>query len=116
MADYLHFYLTKDGRLCFTGQHCPEFPRVLYDALLRLSYNGDTPIYHCRLSMAHGMNVCEACVMIPIDPSEPWSQSIIGSEPDTAIEMMAHTALTYLSESSLIATATPPIALLLIWN
>jgi hypothetical protein len=44
--------------------------------------------------MAHGVIVCEASMMIPIDPSEPWSGSVIGTEPDTAIKMMAHTALT----------------------
>jgi hypothetical protein len=27
-------------------QHCPGFPRVLYDAFLRLGYDGDAPIYH----------------------------------------------------------------------
>jgi hypothetical protein len=60
--------------------------------------------------------VCEASVMIPIDPSEPWMGSIIGSEPDTTVEMMEHTTLTYLSESRLTATAALPTALLPIWN
>jgi hypothetical protein len=36
LNDYPHFFLTEDGRLCSTDQHCPGFPRVLYDALLRL--------------------------------------------------------------------------------
>jgi hypothetical protein len=36
LNDYPHFFLTEDGRLCSTGQHCPWFLRVLYDALLRL--------------------------------------------------------------------------------
>jgi hypothetical protein len=45
VLDYPHFYLTKDGRLCSMGQHCPGFPRVLYDSLLSLSYKGDAPIY-----------------------------------------------------------------------
>jgi hypothetical protein len=85
MADYLQFYLAEGGRFCSMGQHCPGFLRVLYDALLHLSYNGDAPIYRCRLSIAHGVNVCEVSVMIPIDPSEPWSGSVIGSEPDTAV-------------------------------
>jgi hypothetical protein len=68
------------------GQYCSGFLRVLYDALLRLGYKGDALIYYCQLSMAHGVEVCEASVMIPIDPLEPWSGSIIGSEPNTAVE------------------------------
>jgi hypothetical protein len=62
------------------------------------------------------VNVCEASVMIPIDLSESWSGSIISSEPDTTTEVLAHTALTYLSESQLTATAALPSTLLLIWN
>jgi hypothetical protein len=116
MADYTHIYLTDDGRVCSTGQHRPGFPRVLYNTLLRVGYNGNAPIYHCQLSMAHSMNVCEASVTIPIEPSEPWSGSVISTEPDTTVEMTAHIALTYLSESRLTATAALPIALLLIWN
>jgi hypothetical protein len=115
-ADHPHFYLAEDERLCSMGQHCPRFSSVLYDALLHLSYKGDAPIYRCRLSMAHVVMVCETRMTIPIDPLEPWSGSVIGSEPNTAIEIMAHTALTYLSESHLTATAALPIALLLIWN
>jgi hypothetical protein len=38
------------------GQHCPGFLRVLYDALVRLGYDRDAPVYHCRLPMAHGMD------------------------------------------------------------
>jgi hypothetical protein len=38
--------------------------------------------------MANGLDVCELSVMIPFDSTEPWSGSIIDSEPDTAIEMM----------------------------
>jgi hypothetical protein len=91
--DYPHFFLAEDGRLCSMGQHCPGFVRVLYDAL-HLSYNRDAPIYRCRLSMAHGLDVYEVSVTIPVDPIEPWSGSVIGSEPDTAVEMMAHVALT----------------------
>jgi hypothetical protein len=64
--------------------------------------------------MTHGMEVCETSVTKPIDPSELWSGSVIASEPNTAIEMMAHAALTYLSESDLTATAALPTALLLI--
>jgi hypothetical protein len=112
MPDYSHFYLTEVGRLCFMGQHCPWFLRMLYDALISLSYKGDALIYCCRLSMAHSMDVCEASVMIPIDPSEPWSGSVIASEPNTAIEMVVHATLTYLSESHLTATTALPTALL----
>jgi hypothetical protein len=56
LNDYPHFDLTKDGRLCSTGQHYPGFPRLLYDTLIHLGYDGDTPIYRCRLSMAHGLD------------------------------------------------------------
>jgi hypothetical protein len=54
--------------------------------------------------------------MIPFDPTEPWSGSIIGSEPDTGVELMAHISLTSLCEDRLAATAALPIALLPIWN
>jgi hypothetical protein len=47
LNDYPHFDLTEDGTLCSTGQHCPGFPRVLYDALIRLGYDGDAPVYRC---------------------------------------------------------------------
>jgi hypothetical protein len=116
MPNYPHFYLAKDGRLCSTGQHCPGFLIVLYDALLCLGHKGDAPIYRCQPPMAHGMEVCEASVMIPINPSEPWSGSIIGSKPNATVEMMAHTTLTYLSESHLTVAAALPTALLPIWN
>jgi hypothetical protein len=71
LKNYLHFYLAEDDRLCSTGQHYPRFSRVLYDALIRLGYNGDAQVYHCRLSMAHGLDRCEVSVMIPFDPTEP---------------------------------------------
>jgi hypothetical protein len=89
----------------------PEFPRVLYDTLVRLGYDGDAPVYHCRLSMAHRIDQCELSVTIPFDPTEPWLGSIIGSEPDTNIELMAHMALTSLCEDRLTATSALPIAL-----
>jgi hypothetical protein len=110
--DYPHFDLAVDGRLCSTGQHCSGFPRVLYDTLIRLGYDGDAPVYRYRLSTAHGMDQCEVSVMIPFDPIEPWSGSIIGSELDTGIELMAHVALTSLWEDHLTATAALPITLL----
>jgi hypothetical protein len=107
LNDYPHFYFTEDGILCSTGQHCPRFLRVLYDTLIHLGYNGDAPVYHCRLSRAHSLDRCEVSMTIPFDPTEPWSRSIIGSEPDTGIEMMAHIALTSLCYSSTAYCASP---------
>jgi hypothetical protein len=51
---------------------------------------------------------------IPFYPTEPWSGSIIGSEPNTGVELLAHSALTSLCKDHLAATAALPIALLLI--
>jgi hypothetical protein len=47
LNDYPHFDLVEDGRLCSMGLHCPGFPRVLYDALICLGYDGDAPVYCC---------------------------------------------------------------------
>jgi hypothetical protein len=58
------------------------------------------------------MDQCEVSVMIPFDPTEPLSGSVIDSEPDTGIELMTHIALTSLREDHLAATATLPITLL----
>jgi hypothetical protein len=41
-----------------------------------------------------------------------WSGSVVGSEPDTGVELMVHMALTSLCEDHLAATATLPVALL----
>jgi hypothetical protein len=112
LNDYPLFDLAEDGRLCSTGQHCPGFSRVLYDALIHLGYDGDASVYRCRLSMAHGLDRCEVSVTIPFDLMEPWSGSVIGSELDTGVEMMAHITLTSLCEDRLAATTTVPIALL----
>jgi hypothetical protein len=112
LNDYPHFDLAEDGRLCSTGQHCPGFPRLLYDALIHLGFDGDAPVYRCQLSRVHDLNRCEVSVTIPFDPARPWSGSVIDSEPDTGIEMMAHIALTSLCEDHLTATAALPIALL----
>jgi hypothetical protein len=60
------------------------------------------------------MHQCEVSMTIPFDPTEPWSRSVIGSKPDTGVELMAHIALTSLCEDHLTATAALPIALLLI--
>jgi hypothetical protein len=116
LNDYPHFDLAKDGTLCSMGQHCPGFPRLLYDALIHLGYDEDASIYRCRLSRIHDLDRCEVSVMIPFDPVHPWSGSVIGSEPDTSVEMMAHIALTSLCEDCLAATAALPIALLPIQN
>jgi hypothetical protein len=112
LNNYPHFDLAEDGRLCSVGQHCPGFSRVLYDTLIRLSYDGDAPVYHYRLSTAHGMDQCEVSMMIPFDSMEPWLGSVIDSEPDTSVELMAHITLTSLCENHLTATAALPIALL----
>jgi hypothetical protein len=66
--------------------------------------------------MAHGMDQCEVSVTIPFDPTEPWSGSIIGSELDTGVELMAHITLTSLCVDRLTATAALPIMLLPIQN
>jgi hypothetical protein len=54
MDNYPHVTIAEDGSLCSTCQHRPGFPRILYDALRQLGYNGDTPVYHGRMSMVHG--------------------------------------------------------------
>jgi hypothetical protein len=112
LNDYPHFNLAEDGRLYSTGQHCSGFLRLLYYALIHLGYDGDALVYRCRLSRVHDLDKCEVSVTIPFDPARPWSGSIIDSEPDTGIEMMAHIALTSLCEDHLTATATLPITLL----
>jgi hypothetical protein len=60
------------------------------------------------------MDQCEVSIMIPFNPTELWSGSIIGSEPDTGVELMAHMALTSLCEDHLVTTVALLIALLLI--
>jgi hypothetical protein len=87
---------------------------VLYDTLIHLGYNRDALVYRCRLSRVHDLDKCEVSVMIPFDPVQPWLGSIIGSEPNTGIEMMAHITLTSLCEDRLTATTAQPITLLLI--
>jgi hypothetical protein len=90
------------------------FLRVLYDTQIHLGYDGDAPVYRCRLSTAHGIDQFEVSMTIPFDPTEPWSGSVIGSRPDTGVVLMAHIALTFLCEDHLATTAALPIALLLI--
>jgi hypothetical protein len=58
------------------------------------------------------MGQFEVSMMIPFDPTEPWSGSIISIEPVTGVELMAHIALTSLCEDHLATTAALPIALL----
>jgi hypothetical protein len=96
------------------GLHCPGFPRVLHNTLIRLGYDGDVPVYRCQLSRVHDLDMCKVRVTIPLDhdPVHPWSGSIVGSEPDTSVEMMAHITLTSLCEDRLTATAALPIELL----
>jgi hypothetical protein len=62
------------------------------------------------------MDQCNLSVTIPFNPTEPWLGSIIGSEPDTGIEMMVHIALASLCEDRITTTVALPIALLLIRN
>jgi hypothetical protein len=62
------------------------------------------------------MDQSEVSMMIPFDPTELWSVSVIGSEPDTGVELMAHVALTSFCEDRLAVTAALPIALLSIRN
>jgi hypothetical protein len=55
---------------------------------------------------------CEVSVTLPFDPVHPWSGFVIGSEPDTGVEMMAHIALTSLCEDRLTAIVALSIVLL----
>jgi hypothetical protein len=114
--NYSHITIAEDGSLCSTGQHRPRFPRVMYDALRQLGYNGDVPIYHGRMSMAHGQNKCEVNVVIPLNPTEPWMATVIRVELDETVEQMVQVALTSLCESRLADTITMPIALFRIHN
>jgi hypothetical protein len=81
-----HVTIAEDGSLCSTGQHRSGFPRVLYDALRLLGYNGGAPVYHGRMSMAHGQDKCEVNVVIPLNPIEPWMAIFIGVELDETVE------------------------------
>jgi hypothetical protein len=116
LDDYPHFFLTEDGRVYSMGQHCSGFPQVLYDALLRLGYDGEVPIYRCRLSMTDDLDICETSVTIPPNQEDTWTETIIDSEPNCTIKQMAHITLTSLCESRLTATAVMPITFFLIQN
>jgi hypothetical protein len=116
MDHYPHVTISVVWSLCSTGQHRPGFPRVLYDALRQLGYDGDTPVYRGRLSMAHGHNKCEVNVMIPLNPMEPWMATVNGVELDETVEQTAQVALTSLCETRLADTTVMPIALFPIRN
>jgi hypothetical protein len=106
-----HITITEDGSLCSMGHHRLGFPRVLYDALLHLGYNGDVPIYHGRMSMAHGQDRCEVSMTILLSLTEPWGATVISIELDKTVEQAANVALTALSESRLNDTAAMLTAL-----
>jgi hypothetical protein len=116
MDGYPHVTIAEDGSLCSMSQHRLGFPRVLYDALLQLSYNGDVPIYHGRMSMAHGQDKCEVNVVIPLNPMESWMATIIRVELDETVEQTAQVTLTSLCENRLVNTAAMPIMLFPIRN
>jgi hypothetical protein len=116
MDNYPYVTITEDGSLCSMSQHRPGFPRVLYDALRQLGYNGDAPVYRGHMSMAHGQDKCEVNVVIPLNPTEPWMATVIGVELDETIEQMAQVALTSLCETCLTDTVAMPIALFPICN
>jgi hypothetical protein len=116
MDNYPHVTIAEDESLCSMGQHRPGFPRVLYDALRQLGYNGDVPVYHGHMSIAHGQDKCEVNVVIPLNPTEPWMATVIGVELDETVEQTAQVTLTSLCKSCLAYTAVMPIALFPIRN
>jgi hypothetical protein len=116
MDNYPHVTIAVDGSLCSTGQHRPGFPRVLYDALRQLSYDGDAPVYRGHISMAHGQDKCEVDVVIPLNLMEPWMTTVIGVELDETVEQTAQVAHTFLCETRFADTAAMPIALFPIRN
>jgi hypothetical protein len=116
MENYPHITITADGSLCSTGQHRTGFPRVLYDALRQLGYDGDAPVYRGRMSMTHGQDKCEVNVVIPLNPMKSWMTTVIGVELDDTVEQTAQVTLTSLCETRLADTAALPIVLFLIRN
>jgi hypothetical protein len=93
------------------GQHRSGFPRVLYGTLLRLGYNGDVPIYHAHMSMAHSMGQYEVSVTIPIRPEESWAVTVMSVELDDTVSKTTHFALASLCGSRLADTTATPLAL-----
>jgi hypothetical protein len=116
MDNYPHITIAEDGSLCSTGQHRLGFPRVLYDVLRQLAYNGDAPVYRGHMSMAHGQDKCEVNVVIPLNPMEPWIATVIGIELDETVKQTAQVALTSLCETHLADTAAMSILLFPIRN
>jgi hypothetical protein len=116
MDNYPQVTIAEDESLCSTSQHRPGFPRVLYDALRQLGYNGDAPVYRGRMSMVHGQDKCEVNVVIPLNPTEPWMSTVIGVELNETVEQTAQVALNSLCETRLADTVTMPIALFSIRN
>jgi hypothetical protein len=116
MDNYRHVTIAEDGSLCSMGLHRPEFPRVLYDALRQLGYNGDAPGYRGPMSMAHGQDKCEVNVVIPLNPTEVWMATVIGVVLDETVEQTAQVALTSLCEIRLADTTAMPIMLFPISN
>jgi hypothetical protein len=88
----------------------------LYDALRQLAYNGDVPVYHGRMSVAHDQDKCEVNMVIPHNPMEPWMATVIGVELDETIEQTTQIALTSLCETYLTDTVVMPIVLFPIRN
>jgi hypothetical protein len=73
-------------------------------ALHQLGDNGDAPVYHGRMSMAHGQDKCEVNVVIPLNPAEPWMATVIGVELDETVKQTTQVALISLCESHLADT------------
>jgi hypothetical protein len=92
MDNYPHVTIAADGSLCSTGQHRPGIPRVLYDALRQLGYDGDAPVYRGRMSMAHGQDKCEVNVVIPLSPMEPWMATLQASTGRTIMRQHLHSS------------------------
>jgi hypothetical protein len=94
--------------------HGPASPGFSASAVRRtppLGYDGGTPVYRGRMSMAHGQDKSEVNVVIPLNPMEPWMTTVIGIELDETVEQTAQVALTSLCETRLADTVVMPIAL-----
>jgi hypothetical protein len=111
MNDYPHCTLNEGDSLRTIGRHCPGLPRELLSALIRLDYDGPIGSYRCRCFQAHGLNVCEVWVEIPLNPMAPWRGAVIHNGVDDVVENMAHVALTSLCECSLAVTVDTWLAL-----
>jgi hypothetical protein len=114
MSKYPHVTIIEDERICSMGQHHPGFPRMLYDALLHIRYNGDVPVFHACMSMPHSLEQCEVSVMIPINLEDPWTATVIDIKLDDTVDQTAQVALASLCGSRLADIATTPIVLFLL--